>query len=123
MPRRVQCSIAFSDSTLAPGRENSLVAAKEGPTGRSLVARDAAIHAARKLYAGMTTYQAAKDMQRDLRSYLSRCWSRERYLDELSIGASELRAALHRIAWTNDGRELCWRRIYDILSSGSTGVR
>ena len=123
MPRQDRCDGAFADRAFAPDSRNTLVAVKESPTGRSRVARDAAIHAVRRLYAGMTTYQAAKEVQRDLRSYLSRCWPRERYLDELPIGVSELRAALHRLAGANDGRELCWRRIYDILSSGPTAAR
>lgn len=87
------------------------------------MSRDAALHAVRRLYAGATTYKAAKGIQRDLRSYLSRCWPRERYLDELPVGVGELRAALHRLACANDGRELCWRRIYDILSGGQTAAR
>jgi hypothetical protein len=123
MPRRDRCDVAFANDGLAPGSGNSLVALAESPTDRLRIARDAAIYAARGLYDGATTYQAAKNIQRDLRSYLSRCWPRERYLGELPVGVSELRAALHRLACANAGRELSWRRIYDILSSDLLDTR
>src|SRR4051812_48777298 len=122
MPRQHACDVAFAESAPTSGSGNSLVAVPQSPAGRSRAARDAALHAARRLYAGATTYQAAKDIQRDLRAYLSRCWPRERYLRELPVGVSGLRVALHRLACVNDGKELSWRRIYDILSSDPMAI-
>jgi hypothetical protein len=78
--------------------------------------RNAALRAAQHLFGDGAPYRAAKELHRDLRDYLARCWPRERHLDELPVGAAERRVALHRIACLNGGRDLCWHRIYDILS-------
>jgi hypothetical protein len=83
-----------------------------------LAQRNAAIRAALPLFGDGTPFRAAKDLQRDLRDYLARCWPRERQAETLPTGTGERRAALHRIARLNGGRDLCWRRIYDILSIG-----
>jgi hypothetical protein len=78
--------------------------------------RNAALRAAQHLFGDGAPYRAAKELHRDLRDYLARCWPRERHLNELPAGAAERRVALHRIARLNGGRDLCWHRIYDILS-------
>src|SRR4051794_32257275 len=103
MPRQHRRDLAFAESAPTPEPRNCRFGVAQSPAGRSRIARDAALHAARRLYAGATTYQAAKDIQRDLCSYLSRCWPREKYLRELPVGGSELRVALHRLACVNDG--------------------
>ena len=123
MPRQHRRDLTFAESAPTPELGNCHFGVAQSRTGRSRAARDAALHAARRLYAGTTTYQAAKDIQRDLRAYLSRCWPREKYLGELPVGVSELRVALHRLACVNDGKELSWRRIYDILSCDPMAVR
>ena len=77
--------------------------------------RDAAIRAAQSLYGDGMPYRAAKKLHRDLRDYLSRCWPREKEVEALPPGVAVRRSTLHRIAHLSRGKELCWRRIYDIL--------
>ena len=85
--------------------------------------RDCTRHEGRSLDIGIAALATVwSNPKRDLCSYLSRCWPREKYLRELPVGGSELRVALHRLACVNDGKELGWRRIYDILSSDPMAI-
>jgi hypothetical protein len=85
--------------------------------------RDAAIRAAQSLYAEGMPYRAAKKLHRDLRDYLSRCWPREKEVEALPPGVAARRSTLHRIAHLSRGKELCWRRIYDILRGNQISDR
>jgi hypothetical protein len=118
MPRPQDDALASAPSARPP---HAAFAARSLKTERQTAAcrldeRNAALRAAQHLFGDGAPYRAAKELHRDLRDYLARCWPRERHLDELPAGAAERRMALHRIAHLNGGRDLCWHRIYDILS-------
>ena len=106
-PSTRQPHAAFATPSVKPERQTAACRLDE---------RNAVLRAAQHLFGDGAPYRAAKELHRDLRDYLARCWPRERHLDELPAGAAARRVALHRIARLNGGRDLCWHRIYDILS-------
>jgi hypothetical protein len=119
MPRPQDDALASVPSARPPRAAFATRSPKpERPTtGCRLDERNAALRAAQHLFGDGAPYRAAKELHRDLRDYLARCWPRERHLDELPAGAAARRVALHRIARLNSGRDLCWHRIYDILNN------
>ena len=118
MPRPHDDALASAPSARQPHATFATRSLKaERPTAACrLNERNAAMHAAQHLFDDGAPYRAAKELHREPRDYLARCWPRERHLDELPVGVAERRMALHRIARLNSGRDLCWHRIYDILS-------
>jgi hypothetical protein len=71
--------------------------------------RGIAIRQALAIYEGR-----AKELERQLESYLTSGWRLERDLETLPESASSERKILHRLARTNFGRPLSRQRISDI---------
>jgi hypothetical protein len=77
--------------------------------------RAVAVRTALNLYQGAPSNRA-KRLENDYRNYLASGWLRERDLGTLPEPRLIKHLLLHRIARVNDGRALCWRRIFDIAN-------
>jgi hypothetical protein len=98
-------------SKLAPADRAELMAALESASSRARLAeRNAAIRTALAGYQGTAT-RRAKTLALELMRYVDTAWSREAQFDELPSEVSDRRRLLHKIAKSNGGKSLCWRRI------------
>ena len=77
--------------------------------------RDAALHEAAQILRQSSISGTAKEIERELRQFISRVWPRQRDFGEPSPDSSALRNALWRIAKETSGDGLAWRQILGVI--------
>ncbi|MGJ0506031.1 MAG: hypothetical protein ACR652_02630 [Methylocystis sp.] len=77
---------------------------------------DAIREALASCFPGETPSGAAKALAAELRKYAAGGWTRERDLETMPNGSSDLRLQMHRIMQLSDGKVLAWRRLLQIAA-------